>query len=160
MRVAPSRRRRWNNILILAVVLFIGVLNLPAVIKTYFVEPPAPAYPTLLNAEWQLQAIHFPQLSLEKNQGRWRATPPSSITPEILVERWKELVGTEVDDETYQSFQPILRNPQTVEVWYSDREEPQRITFYQTPRFWLLKNWQDKWIAISVEQGYLLPENE
>jgi hypothetical protein len=63
MRVAPSRRRRWNNILILAVVLFIGVLNLPAVIKTYFMEPPAPAYPTLLNAEWQLQAIHFPQLS-------------------------------------------------------------------------------------------------
>ncbi|WP_165312556.1 hypothetical protein [Vibrio ziniensis] len=159
MRVAPHRRRRWNNILILAVVLFIGVLNLPTVIKTYFMQPPvATQYPTLLNPNWQLQAMHFSHLSLEKNQGRWRATPPSEIAPETLVERWKLLVGTEVDDATYQSFQSMLRSPQTVEVWYSDREEPQRITFYQTPRFWLFKNWQDKWIAISVEKGYLLPE--
>ncbi len=160
MRVSPSRRRRWNNILILAVILFIGVLNLPTVIKSYLMEPPVPAYPTLLNSEWQLQAIHFSNLSLEKNQGRWRATPPSSVAPEVLVERWKTLVGTEVDDDTYQSFLPILRNPQTIEVWYVDQEEPQRITYYQTPRFWLFKNWQDKWIAISVEKGYLLPDSE
>jgi len=158
MRAAPNRRRRWNNILILAVVLFIGVLNLPTVIKSYFVETPASVYPTLLNSEWQLQALHFPEFSLEKNQGRWRATPPGSVAPEVLVERWKDLVGTEVDDETYQSFQPILHTPQTIEVWYADREEPQRITYYQTPRFWLFKNWQNKWIAISVEKDYLLPE--
>jgi len=83
-----------------------------------------------------------------------------SLTGTRIDELHLERYDTEVDDETYQSFLPILRNPQTVEVWYSDREEPQRITFYQTPRFWLFKNWQDKWIAISVEQGYLLPENE
>ncbi len=157
MRVSPSRRR-WNNGLILAVVLFIGVLNLPSVIKSYFVEPPASSYPTLLNSAWQLRAMYFPTLSLEKNQGRWRASPPGNVDPEVLVKRWQNLIGTEVDDATYQSVSPILRNPQTVEVWYHDQDEPQRITFYQTPRFWLLKNWQDKWIAISVEKGYLLPE--
>ncbi|ELV8726402.1 hypothetical protein QNE38_001404 [Vibrio fluvialis] len=157
MRVAPHRRRRWNNILILAVIVFIGVLNLPAFIKSYLIEPEVSSYPTLLNPHAKLQAMHFARLSLELNQGRWRATPPTEVAPEELVKRWQELVGTEVDDETYQSLQPHLRSPQTIEVWYSDQEEPQRITYYRTPQFWLFKNWQDKWIAISVDNGYLLP---
>ncbi|EKO3438013.1 hypothetical protein F2K80_003174 [Vibrio fluvialis] len=157
MRVAPHRRRRWNNILILAVIVFIGVLNLPVFIKSYLIEPEVSSYPTLLNPHAKLQAMHFARLSLELNQGRWRATPPTEVAPEELVKRWQELVGTEVDDETYLSLQPNLRSPQTIEVWYSDQEEPQRITYYRTPQFWLFKNWQDKWIAISVDNGYLLP---
>ncbi len=157
MRVAPHRRRRWNNILILAVIVFIGVLNLPAFIKSYLIEPEVSSYPTLLNPHAKLQAMHFARLSLELNQGRWRATPPTEVAPEELVKRWQELVGTEVDDETYLSLQPNLRSPQTIEVWYSDQEEPQRITYYRTPQFWLFKNWQDKWLAISVDNGYLLP---
>ncbi|MBY8176819.1 hypothetical protein KW520_15480 [Vibrio fluvialis] len=159
MRVAPHRRRRWNNILILAVIVFIGVLNLPAFIKSYLIEPEVSSYPTLLNPHAKLQAMHFARLSLELNQGRWRATPPTGVAPEELVKRWQELVGTEVDDETYLSLQPNLRSPQTIEVWYSDQEEPQRITYYRTPQFWLFKNWQDKWIAISVDNGYLLPSS-
>ena len=159
MRVAPHRRRRWNNILILAVIVFIGVLNLPAFIKSYLIEPEVSSYPTLLNPHAKLQAMHFARLSLELNQGRWRATPPTEVAPEELVKRWQELVGTEVDDETYLSLQPNLRSPQTIEVWYSDQEEPQRITYYRTPQFWLFKNWQDKWIPISVDNGYLLPSS-
>ncbi|WP_172560332.1 hypothetical protein [Vibrio fluvialis] len=159
MRVAPHRRRRWNNILILAVIVFIGVLNLPAFIKSYLIEPEVSSYPTLLNPHAKLQAMHFSRLSLELNQDRWRATPPTEVAPEELVKRWQELVGTEVDEETYQSLQPNLRSPQTIEVWYSDQEEPQRITYYRTPQFWLFKNWQDKWIAISVDNGYLLPSS-
>ncbi|EKO3395482.1 hypothetical protein [Vibrio fluvialis] len=159
MRVAPHRRRRWNNILILAVIVFIGVLNLPAFIKSYLIEPEVSSYPTLLNPHAKLQAMHFARLSLELNQGRWRATPPTEVAPEELVKRWQDLVGTEVDDETYLSLQPNLRSPQTIEVWYSDQEEPQRITYYRTPQFWLFKNWQDKWIAISVDNGYLLPSS-
>ncbi|EKO3432343.1 hypothetical protein NTH35_003944 [Vibrio fluvialis] len=159
MRVAPHRRRRWNNILILAVIVFIGVLNLPAFIKSYLIEPEVSSYPTLLNPHAKLQAMHFARLSLELNQGRWRATPPTEVAPEELVKRWQELVGTEVDDETYLSLQPNLRSPQTIEVWYSDQEEPQRVTYYRTPQFWLFKNWQDKWIAISVDNGYLLPSS-
>ncbi|EMA8959611.1 hypothetical protein U5315_003724 [Vibrio fluvialis] len=159
MRVAPHRRRRWNNILILAVIVFIGVLNLPAFIKSYLIEPEVSSYPTLLNPHAKLQAMHFARLSLELNQGRWRATPPTEVAPEELVKRWQELVGTEVNDETYLSLQPNLRSPQTIEVWYSDQEEPQRITYYRTPQFWLFKNWQDKWIVISVDNGYLLPSS-
>lgn len=159
MRVAPQRRRRWNNILILAVIVFIGVLNLPSFIKSYLIEPEVSPYPTLLNPNVKLQAMHFARLSLELNQGRWRATPPTDVAPEELVKRWQALVGTEVDEATYQSLQPTLRSPQTIEVWYSDQEEPQRITYYRTPQFWLFKNWQEKWIAISVDNAYLLPSS-
>lgn len=151
-------RRRWNNILILAIIAFIAILNLPTVIKTYLIDPPVNPYPHLLNPTAQLQALHFSDWSLELNQSRWRSSQPVSVAPEILAQRWLDLVGTEVDDATYDSLSPILRNPQTVEVWYTDQEEPQRITYYQTPQFWLLKNWQDKWIAVSADRNFLFPQ--
>ncbi|NAW92315.1 MULTISPECIES: hypothetical protein [unclassified Vibrio] len=150
-------RRRWNNILILAVIAFIAILNLPTVIKTYLIEPPASPYSYVINPNAQLQALHFTDWSLELNQNRWRSSKAISVAPEILAQRWQSLVGTEVDDATYESLASLLRNPQTVEVWYQDREEPQRITYYQTPQFWLLKNWQEKWVALSVEEAFLFP---
>lgn len=150
-------RRRWNNILILAVIAFIAILNLPTVIKTYLIEPPASPYPYVINPNAELQALHFTDWSLELNQNRWRSSKAISVAPEILAQRWQSLVGTEVDDATYESLASLLRNPQTVEVWYQDREEPQRITYYQTPHFWLLKNWQEKWVALSVEEAFLFP---
>ncbi len=150
-------RRRWNNILILAVIAFIAILHLPTVIKTYLIEPPASPYPYVINPNAQLQALHFTDWSLELNQNRWRSSKAISVAPEILAQRWQSLVGTEVDDATYESLASLLRNPQTVEVWYQDREEPQRITYYQTPQFWLLKNWQEKWVALSVEEAFLFP---
>lgn len=150
-------RRRWNNILILAVIAFIAILNLPTVIKTYLIEPPASPYPYVINPNAQLQALHFTDWSLELNQNRWRSSKAISVAPEILAQRWQSLVGTEVDDATYESLASLLRNPQTVEVWYQDREEPQRITYHQTPQFWLLKNWQEKWVALSVEEAFLFP---
>ncbi|MCK6263278.1 hypothetical protein KP803_08305 [Vibrio sp. ZSDE26] len=159
MRVPPARRKRWNNLLMLAIVAFIGILYLPTMIKTYLIEPPESPYPYLLNPSEELQSLHLSQWSLEKNQGRWRISVPSDIAPEELAERWQALVGTEVDDETRLTLNPTLKNPQTIEVWYIDVEEPQRITYYRTPQFWLLKNWQDKWIALSVEPQYLGPTN-
>ncbi|QXC57425.1 hypothetical protein KSS82_19755 [Vibrio mimicus] len=157
MRVSPHRRRRWNNIMILAVIGFIAVINLPALIKTYLLPEPDSQFPTLLRADATLQALNFPQFSLEKSREEWRVTPELSIEAEELVKRWQSLTGTEVDEATYLSLKPTLPTPQTIEVWYADREEPQRITFYQTPQFWLLKNWQDRWIAVSAEASYLFP---
>ncbi|EGA63675.1 hypothetical protein L1D54_08260 [Vibrio brasiliensis] len=159
MRVSPKRRRRWNNILILGIIAFIGLLNLPTLIKTYLIDEPVveSQYPYLLNPNAELQALHFSSWSLEKNQGRWRSTIPTSISEQELAERWQGLVGTEVTQANFDSLKPQLTSPQSIEAWYIDQEEPQRITYYQTPQFWLLKNWQDKWIAISVESAYLVP---
>lgn len=160
MRVSPARRRRWNNILILGIIAFIGLLNLPTLIKTYLIDEPAVVsqHPYLLNPTQDLQALHFANWSLENNQGRWRSSIPSAIPEADLVKRWQELVGTEVNQQSFGDLKPQLGSPETIEVWYFDQEEPQRITFYQTPQFWLLKNWQGKWIAISVEPRYLMPE--
>lgn len=71
-----------------------------------------------------------------------------SVDGQELVQRWHALTGTEVDEATYRALQPTLPNAQTIEVWYADREEPQRITFYQTPQFWLLKK-----LARSLDCG-------
>ncbi|ENM3763559.1 hypothetical protein O1E19_002598 [Vibrio cholerae] len=157
MRVSPNRRRRWNNILILSVIAFIAVINLPTVIKSYLLPDPASQFPSLLRTDATLQALHFPEFSLEKSREEWQSEPELSVDGQELVQRWHALTGTEVDEATYRALQPTLLNAQTIEVWYADREEPQRITFYQTPQFWLLKNWQDRWIAVSAEASYLFP---
>ncbi|MEF1227387.1 hypothetical protein QTO05_00275 [Vibrio fortis] len=162
------RGRRWNNILILSVIAFIGVLNLPTIIKTYLLEPEVEitsesGFPYLLNPSDQITAMHFSQWSIVLNEDGWeyqeqgrplKLTEPSAQT---LSQRWQQLVGTEVDSETYQSLSASLSSPQTIEVWYQNQEEPQRITYYQLPDFWLLNNWQGKWLAVSVESEYLMP---
>ncbi|MCG9679314.1 hypothetical protein [Vibrio sp. Isolate24] len=161
MRVSTSRRRRWNNIMILGIIAFIAILNLPTIIKTYLIDDQTTAevspYPYLLNPSAELKALHFSDWSLEFVNGEWVLTQQSPLAAQELVERWVGLVGTEVDQKTFDSLKPQLSAPQTIEVWYRDQEEPQRITLYQTPQFWLLKNWQDQWIAVSVAPEYLLP---
>ncbi|MDN3684043.1 hypothetical protein QW180_09030 [Vibrio sinaloensis] len=161
MRVSPSRRRRWNNILILGIIAFIGLLNLPTLIKTYLIEEPVveSTHPYLLNPSANLSALHFfSTWSLELHQGQWQSSVSSAIPEAELASRWQSLVGTEISQANFDSLKPQLSAPQSIEVWYLDQEEPQRITYYQTPQFWLLKNWQDKWIAISVDTRYLMPE--
>ncbi|CAM2827517.1 hypothetical protein [Vibrio neptunius] len=162
MRVSTSRRRRWNNIMILGIIAFIAILNLPTIIKTYLIDDQSSVevqsdYPYLLNPSAQLKALHFSDWSLEHLNGEWSMTKQSSLAPQELVERWTGLVGTEIDQQTFDGLKTQLVSPQTIEVWYRDQEEPQRITFYQTPQFWLLKNWQDQWIAVSVASEYLIP---
>lgn len=161
MRIAPHRRRRWNNILIILVLLFIGVLNLPPLLKSYLMSNNSEeqVYPSLFIPNTPLQAVYTRSFELIFDQNEWQVTPSIDATPEQLVQRWQALVGTEVDEQTVRSLQPSLIGPQTIEAWYQDQEEPQRITYYQAPQFWLFKNWQDKWIAISVEADYLFPSS-
>ena len=162
------RGRRWNNILMLSVIAFIGVLNLPTIIKTYLLEPESEViaesgFPYLLNPTDQLTAMHFSDWSLLLTDNGWeyqsqgKAQELSEPSEQELSQRWQHLVGTEVDAKTYQSLSSSLKSPQTIEVWYQNQEEPQRVTYYQLPDFWLLKNWQGKWLAVSVEAEYLLP---
>lgn len=158
MRSTIRNRRRWNNRLILGVLIFMLVLNLPTLIKTYLLDDSAESdHPYLLNPNQDLQALYAMQWSLTNDQDGWQLNLPAFISPQDLAQRWKTLVGTEISEENYQSLQASLTSPQSIEAWYVDQEEPQRITYYQLPQFWLLKNWQDKWIAVTVESSYLLP---
>lgn len=151
----------------LSVIAFIGVLNLPTLIKAYLIEPEpeqqvSSPYPYLLNPGAELQALHFAKWSLVLEDGQWGyqlkgSAPAQSISAQERAQRWQQLVGTEVDSQTYTSLASQLNTPHTIEVWYQDQEEPQRITYYQLPEFWLLKNWNDQWLAVSIEESYLFP---
>lgn len=155
--------KRWNNILILAIIAFAVILNLPTIIKTYLIEKPtvsATAFPTLFNRQYPVTALHTKAWSLMNKSGQWTISIPLTISADELIEHWLAIQGTVIDDATYQKLQSQLPLPQTVEVWYQDLEEPQRITYYQTPKFWLFKNWQNEWIAVTVETSYLFPDQK
>jgi hypothetical protein len=153
-----DRKRRWNNYLILAVILFIVILNLPSMIKDYLLPHEAQSNPSLLNPQLTITSIHTQPWSLVRDpNGDWTSTVSFNISALELVQRWRNLVGTPIDEKTYHSLSGKLNDPGTVEVWYEEQEEPQRITYYRFPQFWLLKNWQEHWIAISVEDHYLFP---
>lgn len=150
-----------------SVIAFIGVLNLPTLIKAYLIEPEpeqqvSSPYPYLLNPRAELQALHFAKWSLVLEDGQWGyqlkgSAPAQSISAQERAQRWQQLVGTEVDSQTYTDLTSQLTTPHTIEVWYQDQEEPQRITYYQLPEFWLLKNWNEQWLAVSIEESYLFP---
>ncbi|MDW6002217.1 hypothetical protein [Vibrio mangrovi] len=153
-----DRKRRWNNYLILAVILFIVILNLPTIIKDYLLPHEESNNPSLLNPQLTITSIQTLPWSLEReSNGDWKSTVSFDISALELVQRWRGIVGTLVDDKTYQSLAGKLNNPRTVEVWYEEQEEPQRITYYRFPQFWLLKNWQEEWIAVTAEDSYLFP---
>ena len=64
-----------------------------------------------------------------------------------------------MDEATADSLEVNLGTPRSIEVWYKEQEEPQRVTYYQTTNFWLFKNWQQEWVAVSVDKSYLFPFN-
>lgn len=151
---------KWNNILIFSVIVFIVILNLPTLIKTYLIPPEQQhsISTVLFNPEYTVKAVYSSDWSLEKKDDQWYVFPVLTLSAPTLLEHWQGLEGTFVNQKTYQSLANKLPAAQTLEVWYQEQEEPQRITFYQLPTFWLFKNWQERWIAVSVERNYLFPQ--
>ncbi len=159
MRVPPARRRRWNNILIFCIIGFIGLINLPTLIKTYLIDPSEQtSTPSVLMANAELTALHFNYGVLELNEGQWRANFKVKDSPQEMAQRWKNLIGTPVDAETFEQLEPSLQGPQTIEAWYRDQDEPQRITIYRSPTFWLMKNSLDAWLAVTAQPSDLFPQ--
>ncbi|NVC92174.1 hypothetical protein FC650_00665 [Vibrio natriegens] len=158
MRISPASRRRWNNILILGVIAFIVILNAPMWIKTYLLSEEVDPYPNLLRSDHQVSAIYYSGWELELKNGEWQTNINLSIPAKELVARWQSLEGTELSEQQFEALKPQFQVPESIEVWYQGLDEPQRVTFYRLADFWLFKNWQDKWIAISVGDGYLFPK--
>ena len=146
----PSRRK-YNNMLMLAVLVFIGVLQAPQLIKTYLLEPEQPVematgVQALFEGKNAIQKMHFADYDVASD---------TSVQDTQFIERWFTLEGTLLNSESVKVLKTKLPAPSTVEVWLEDKEEPQRITIYQAPNFWMMHNWQDEWIAVSAEAGYL-----
>ncbi|SDH75202.1 hypothetical protein SAMN04488136_12763 [Vibrio xiamenensis] len=158
MRVPPARRRRWNNILILCIIGFIGLINLPTLIKTYLIDQPEQTEtPRVLMANAELTALHFNHGVLERKDGQWRANFAIKDTPAAMAQRWQNLVGTRIDQTTFEQLEPSLEGPQTIEAWYRNQDEPQRVTIYYSPKFWLMKNGMNAWVAVTAQPSDLFP---
>ncbi|MGY0616891.1 hypothetical protein [Vibrio sp. FJH11] len=158
MRISPARRRRWNNILILGIIAFIVILNAPMWIKTYLLSEEVDPYPNLLRSDYTVSAIYYSGWEMDLNNGQWQSNIKTNIPAAELVSRWQSLEGTELSEQQFDTLKSQLATPESIEVWYQGLDEPQRVTFYRLTDFWLFKNWEDKWIAISVGDDYLLPE--
>ncbi|BCL71499.1 hypothetical protein TUMSATVNIG1_34650 [Vibrio nigripulchritudo] len=150
-------RRGWNNVLILAILAFIAIINAPSVLREHFGLGQTSALPYVLDPNEKPVALHFAQWSVENTNNEWQSTRQLSVEPLQAALRWTELTGTSVDQATYNKLKDNLPPARTLEVWYSNVEEPARITFYQTPSFWLLQNWEKEWVAVSVDKQYLFP---
>lgn len=158
MRISPARHRRWNNILILGIIAFMVILNAPTWIKTYLLSEEVDPYPNLLRSDHEVSAIYYSGWEMDLNSGQWQSNIKTNIPTAELVARWQSLEGTELSEQQLDTLKSQLTAPESIEVWYQGLDEPQRVTFYRLTDFWLFKNWQDKWIAISVGDDYLLPE--
>ncbi|MBC7001874.1 hypothetical protein BIZ37_04845 [Photobacterium sp. BZF1] len=154
-------RRGWNNVIIIAVICFIAVVQLPELVKQRFGhegETQAQSDMTaLLPTQAEIDQLHLPLTSVNREDGSWLAHPRVALPAEQLISHWQSLAGTAVSDEMVGKLKPTLPPPSSVEIWLAGREEPVRVTVYQQPQFWLLKNWQGEWLAISVEEAYLFP---
>ena len=156
-------RRGWNNVIIIAVICFIAVVQLPELVKQRFsgeeeVQVQAQAGMTaLLPAQSAIKQLHLPLTSLNLEDNSWRAQPRVTLPADQLVDHWQFLAGTAVSDEMVGKLKPTLPPPSSVEIWLANEEEPIRVTVYQQPQFWLMNNWQGEWLAVSVEEAYLFP---
>ena len=150
----PSRRK-YNNILMISVVVFIGVLQAPQLIKTYLLEPePVVSEITsgvqpLFDSSDSIQTMHFSNFDLKAEE---------SEQDSQYINNWSSVEGTVLDAESVKVLKTKLPAPSSVEVWFKKEEEPQRITVYQAPNFWMMQNWQGEWIAVSAEKSYLFKQ--
>jgi hypothetical protein len=154
-------RRSWNNVLIIGIAFFMLMIAAPTLIKQYLLEPAAQASEGLvLDPSAEPIEINYAGIQFYQQGDNWRAIPKKwNQDAESVVSRWKAMQGTPVDDETYQKLKPAFEHPMTIEVWYQEVEEPQRITAYPLDQFWLLNTYNGLWVAVSFEGSELLPQD-
>ncbi|MFA0442388.1 hypothetical protein BCU70_16965 [Vibrio sp. 10N.286.49.C2] len=159
-------RRRWNSVLMAAIILFMGVMAAPTLIKQYLILPHDATPPgMILNPSYSVIEINAAGLQLYINDKssvlgdeQWRSIPERfDRQASQLVANWQAIHGTIVDESTLQQLKPALESPVTIEVWYQEVEEPQRITAYRFDQFWLMKTYNQEWVAVSFDEQELLP---
>lgn len=164
MMATPSRKT-FNNFLILGVVAFITLINLPTYLKSQLTESEAgyqteqvlaDGIITLMPPGVEVQSLRFPTFTLTHGTP-WQTDMPLSVSASELASRWINLSGTEIDKPTYDKLKPGLDRPATLVVDRGESVEPFRLTYYQLPQFWLIQNWENRWLAVSVDPNYLFP---
>ncbi|KDM90666.1 hypothetical protein [Photobacterium galatheae] len=156
-------RRGWNNFIIIGVLFFVAIIQLPELLKQRLLpETSSTTQSTaglvrLLPPEARIAKLVLPDVIFSQQAGNWQSEPAINGDPTVIVSHWSGIAGTKVDADTFARLNDKLTTPRSVEVWLVDQAEPYRLTVYQLPQFWLLQNWAGEWLAITVEPGYLFP---
>ncbi|MDF2183822.1 hypothetical protein O1O06_03465 [Grimontia hollisae] len=166
MMATPSRKT-FNNFLILGVVVFITLINLPTYLKSQLAGSDAERQTEQVQADGiimlmppgvEVQSLRFPTFTLTYGTP-WQTDTPLSVSASELARRWIKLSGTEIDKPTYDKLKLGLNKPATLVVDRGESVEPFRLMYYQLPQFWLIQNWENRWLAVSVDPNYLFPIN-
>ncbi|WP_407331669.1 hypothetical protein [Enterovibrio sp. 27052020O] len=163
--MARPSRRSFNNFLIIGILMFIAAINLPDYIRAKLAENDKPQHVEQVLPEGVIAlmpdhvsplALKFPDFTLT-NGSPWQTDKALDVSATELANRWLNLSGTEIDGDTYSKLKPNLRSPATLVVDRGQHVEPFRLTYYQLPQFWLIQNWENRWLAVSVAPNYLFP---
>ena len=154
-------RRGWNNVIIIGVLAFIAVIQLPGLIRARLTTPvasvPSPAVIPLFAQDRMIQRLLLPKMAFQHLVAGWESNPSITLDIATVVARWQALVGTEVSEQQLVSLKSQLKTPRTVEAWLVGYSQPQRITAYQLPHFWLFNNGTGQWLAVTVDADFLFP---
>ena len=154
-------RRGWNNVIIIGVLAFIAVIQLPGLIRARLTTPvasvPSPAVIPLFAQDRMIQRLLLPKMAFQHLVAGWESNPSITLDIATVVARWQALVGTEVSEQQLVSLKSQLNTPRTVEAWLVGYSQPQRITAYQLPHFWLFNNGTGQWLAVTVDADFLFP---
>lgn len=159
----PSRRT-FNNIIIIGILLFIVLINLPTYLRSHLTENEQPelikqqiqeGVIALFSSDIKVKSLQFADVTLMQGNP-WQTNAPLTISATELANRWLNLVGTEVDSETYNKLKPNLPSPSMLVVGL-EQGATLHLPYYQLPQFWLIQNSQKRWLAMSSESHYLFP---
>ncbi|KXF82725.1 hypothetical protein [Enterovibrio coralii] len=162
--MALPSRRTFNNFLIIGILVFIALINLPTYLRSKVAEYDMAQQQeqmqdgviTLIPSDAAVQALQFPNFTLTEGSP-WQTDIALDVSPTELAGRWMNLSGTEIDADMYDKLKPNLRSPATLVVDLGQDVEPLRLTYYQLPQFWLMQNAENRWLAVSVDPNYLFP---
>ena len=154
-------RRGWNNVIIIGVLAFIAVIQLPGLIRARLTTPvasvPSPAVIPLFAQDRMIQRLLLPKMAFQHLVAGWESNPSITLDIATVVARWQALVGTEVSEQQLVSLKSQFKTPRTVEAWLVGYSQPQRITAYQLPHFGLFNNGAGQWLAVTVDADFLFP---
>ena len=154
-------RRGWNNVIIIGVLVFIAVIQLPELLRARFTTVTAsvsfPAVITLLPQDRIISRLLLPDVIFQNSVEGWHSDPPLQLDVATVIKRWQTLQGTQLTAKQLQPLKSQLFAPKTIEVWFAGQSQPQRITAYQFPQFWLFNNGVGQWLAVTVAEHFLFP---
>lgn len=154
-------RRGWNNVIIIGVLAFIAVIQLPELLRTRLATT-APSIVSstvipLFTSDRVLLQLILPQVTLQHSEAGWQSQPPIAVDIATFIAHWQTLQGTKVTAKQLLALKKQLLIPYTIEAWLVGYSQPQRITAYQLAHFWLLNNGAGQWLAVTVDSDFLFP---